>query len=305
MLQDEDFYGSYGGFSRPAVGMPSAGQTVVGGLRLVGDTVHDELFFVDHGGGGIERLPTTHTHPHYSGLAQAPFFAVAHNGDYFLASGPAEIARYSPDLTDQLWSSPLTEQDSGVGIYSGTTLQDGGIAVIYRDDDCTAGQQVCIKKLSADGETSWTRGLQSFWHGEYTTPQEDDDGTIFVVSGEDAIATFSPAGEDSGDIFLPNGWLTEDLQTVALSPSGSIILLSHGTTPGSNPPVPWLASITRSGEVVWQEELNVGPNATIGGDLLMTEEGQLYVTGVSFETGMFWEYAQHLPGTLWLAEHSL
>lgn len=308
VLNTDEFYGTYDYFSDPVALGDDEDTVVIAGSQVSGDDLTQTLFSLPNYGDQL-TLTSYDTGAPWEFPDNRALFAIAANGDTFVQRGEHEISRYDPSLSKLQWSHSIPTAT----LRALQSLSDDGLALVFESSDCTPGNNGCIRKLSAAGESSWTRGLQtSFWaDGSFPIPQETSADTVLSVAGSGNpldtdgrfFALFSPTGEELPIIDLSEDWPVGRIQSFAISPTGAIVAVGHSGGYGA-PHTTWMACIDQSGELVWEEYLNLSPGDEFIGDVTITDDGRLYITGVSnfFDPALFTEGA---GATLWVAEYAL
>ncbi|MEM7153960.1 MAG: Ig-like domain-containing protein [Myxococcota bacterium] len=263
------------GYYRPSLG-PSEGQIVFGGIRRpVGGETSYNIYVLDSTTGGLETTFETRVQEEQVPVHQP--VATTPDGWLYTTVGQNQVAKFSADFSREAWRS---DGLGNVVLYLAST-PGGGLVVTFQGEGCSAGEDICIRSLSSEGDTLWTRLIEpdetittAYWG---TQPSVSPNGNVAVPYSDDPvnhILLFDETGLELPTIELPEGSLPFE---ISYTVSNTLVVAA---TDGVQQPFDTLVAHYREdGSEIWAQTFSVGSRDSGATDLASTADGRLYVTG--------------------------
>jgi hypothetical protein len=239
-----------------------------------------------------------------------PALAQVVAGDILLSPEPNVLQARDPDLMTTIWTQAQSagapdSSETAWGIVGIDVDETGNSLLTFNpfDSTCGANHHPCIRKLSPEGATLWTRPAAGDDAIFLPPPARfDDEGRAVTVwaNGDSGLSTqvYDPDGNllESFDVLAGDMLTSIDL---AIDPQGNLIVAGFLEDDVRHA---WAARITPTGDVLWSmlyDELEPGELGSLVGGVTVTSDGRAYLVGVSqiYSTG-FLAY----EGSAWVAE---
>lgn len=239
-----------------------------------------------------------------------PVTAQLGTGDILLSIEPHILQARAADMTTTLWTQEqfpgVPDEQQVVRGIVGVDIDGAGNSLLTftpSDAICGADGQTCIRKLSPNGTTLWTRPAAGSHDLLLTPPARfDANGRAITVWANGDQGLFA-------QVYDSEGMLVEDIQVLVgdsltsmdldIDPQGNLLVAGTLT---DDITYAWAGRITPSGEVLWSrlyDELAPGDYGTLATGITVTSEGRTYVTGLSEMVAIeFFEF----EAKGWLAE---
>jgi len=287
------------------------GQLWVGGMLVSADDDFMGLYMADTTTG--DPLPHA-LFGNTNGDFVFPVTAQLPLGDIVLATENNVLESRSPDLMSTSWSeeqfptlATVTYTDFGM---IGVDVDGAGnilLTFVAHDSECGIDEFACIRKLTPEGTTLWTRPAAS------ASSNISFSHARFDSSGR-AVTMFAGASQGFlADIYDPNGKLVESFQAfageylsaddLAIDPQGNLLVVGHDY--GGDTDQPWAMRISSTGDVLWSrtyDGFGAGEIGSHAGGVAVSDDGRAYMVGVS-NLDVPGDFAYQ--GTAWIAEIGL
>lgn len=221
-------------------------------------------------------------------------------GSIYTTVSDNETAKLSNDLSKEEWSSG----ELGQAIISLIATPDGGTLVSFQGEGCGTGENLCIRRLSTDGSTEWTRTVgQDISLGlalNSTRPAVSNTGRFaltYATDTADHLVVFDDQGNE-----LTRTTLGDETRATEVAFTTVGTLVAVGRTDAGSPYDGSAIHYREDGTEIWRESYSMGAGDSAITGVVVDAQGRLYVSGFS---DPFDETTFGFRAEAWLAELSL
>jgi len=234
------------------------------------------------------------------------------SGSLLLSSHRALVEARSADLSEIEWIREQFTYDpeqgstwDGIHGFDAGTRGTSLVTFIPSAVTCGATAEACIRLLSPDGTTLWTRPAAG-GHSDLpiSTARFDAQGRVYSVHGLSdgglRLLAYDNDGTELGDYTVLED-VAVDISDLAIDHQGNLVIVGYEDFESA-----WASRITPQGSVLWArafDELPAGPIfGTAAGGVVVSEGGRAYLTGAgNMEAGDGFS----VEGRAWIMEIGL
>lgn len=220
-----------------------------------------------------------------------PVTAELPSGNIVLAPEPNVLEARGPDLASVSWTEEqfpaLPDDTVGQLGMLGLDVDGAGnllLTFVAPESTCGENEVACIRKLSPDGTTLWTRPASSMGSLSFMPARFDRNGraiTAWAAGSEGALVNVYGGDGTLESSFQALRGPEIFAQDLAVDAQGNVLLVGYQDDGLFEA---WAARLSPTGEVLWSRTYDVLEPGELGAavtGIAVTTDGRAYVVGVS------------------------